>query len=41
MSLVIFCCCLLTVRVRKKQRTIKSAIVIRKMKLARVSNPSK
>lgn len=38
--LVIFCCCLLTVRVRKKHNTIKRAIVIRKMKLASVSNPS-
>ena len=37
---MIICCCLLTVRVRKKQRIINRAIVTRKIKLARVSNPS-
>ena len=37
---MIFCCCLLIVRVRKKQRIIKRAMVTRKMKLASVSNPS-
>ena len=41
MSLVIFCCCLLTMRVRKKHRTMSRAIVARKIKLASVSNPSK
>lgn len=37
---MISACCLLVVRVREKQTIIRRAIVARKMKFDRVSNPS-
>ena len=40
MSLVMVCCCLLTVSVSEKQRTISRAMATRKMKFASVSKLS-